>query len=345
MNQVFTIKGTNSKEIIAHLAEQFDTDFEDNNQDFCFDVPSSYGKGHFRTVQFSHGVQVMEIELRLKKNISLEYEKQSVNLLRFFYNSISKVEHSTNVERERDKIGKLQCAIFSNGIDVAHQFHFDKDDVFSIYMIEINRKLFEEKIEAISDRMPDDLEPFFKDVNGVNDIYHKAIFSLEISTLIEEFRHADMEDMIHEVFLEAKTNEILTFQLESYHQSKNGKKKQAYLRQSTIEKIERAVEIIKGEMEVGINVHTLAKRVGLNQNTLQSGFQNLFQSSVNSYVQKYRLDMAKKLIEETDLNITEITYRIGINSRSYFSKLFKDQFGVSPSAYLNQFRKKQDKSA
>ena len=342
MAEEFSIKGEDANEIISHLANQFNCEFEDNGNDFCFDIPNKYGTGHFRTVQFSHGIHVMEIELRLKNDIQLIYEKQPINLLRLAYNSLSKLEHTTDKTSESDKIGKLQCSIFANGLETNHELHLFKDKVYSVYIIEINRKEFEEKINELIETIPSELEGFFRDVNGVNSVYNKSFFSLEISKLIEEFRHADLEDMVHTVFLEAKTNEILTFQLQHYHNSKNGKKKQVFLRKSTVEKIEQAVEIIKDEIEVGINVHTLAKRVGLNQNTLQSGFKNLFQTSVNSYVQKYRMDFAKQLIETTDLNITEITYKIGINSRSYFSKLFKDQFGISPSSHLSKSRKKKE---
>ena len=47
---------------------------------------------------------------------------------------------------------------------------------------------------------------------------------------------------------------------------------------------------------------------------------------------------AKELLLNTDLNITEITYKIGINSRSYFSKLFKEKYGMSPKVFQNKNR-------
>ena len=33
------------------------------------------------------------------------------------------------------------------------------------------------------------------------------------------------------------------------------------------------------------------------------------------------------------LNITEITYELGLNSKSYFSKIFKEKFGIGPNEY------------
>lgn len=345
MVKTFTIAGNDAEEIITHISKEFNTQWENNGNDYCFDLPKNNGLGQIRVVQFSHGIHVMEIDIRPKMDIIMHYIKQPVNLLRFLFNSSSDCQHSTKESSSNDKIRKLECISFANGIETEHQFLFGKDQLFSLYIIGINRKLFEEKINEIIENVPLELQGFFRDVNGVNPIYHQSFFSFEVSQLIEEFRHADLEDLVQTVFLEAKTNEILTHQLQNYYEPSRKEKKQSILRQSTIEKIELSIDIIKNEMETGINVHTLAKRVGLNQNTLQSGFKNLFNKSVNGYIQNYRMDYAKKLIHETELNITEITYKIGINSRSYFSKLFKDHFGLSPSTYLIKYRNRNEKSA
>lgn len=48
----------------------------------------------------------------------------------------------------------------------------------------------------------------------------------------------------------------------------------------------------------------------------------------------HRLNKARKLIEEKELNITEIAYMVGFNDIRYFSTCFKKQFGVSPTTYL-----------
>lgn len=60
------------------------------------------------------------------------------------------------------------------------------------------------------------------------------------------------------------------------------------------------------------------------------------------------MEKARHLMENTNLNITEITYRIGINSRSYFSKLFKERYSMSPKQYMQKLeasKKKDDTTA
>jgi len=42
---------------------------------------------------------------------------------------------------------------------------------------------------------------------------------------------------------------------------------------------------------------------------------------------------AELFLTERDLTVAEVSYKVGINDPLYFSKCFKAQFGVSPSAY------------
>ena len=117
------------------------------------------------------------------------------------------------------------------------------------------------------------------------------------------------------------------------------RQKRKILRQNTVDKIEEASTIIENEIDTLGSIMNLASRVGVNQNTLQEGFNHLYKKSVNQYIRDVRLHKAKVLMENSDFNITEITYKIGINSRSYFSKLFKEKYGVSPKQYITINRK------
>ncbi|WP_390886644.1 helix-turn-helix domain-containing protein [Lacinutrix neustonica] len=126
------------------------------------------------------------------------------------------------------------------------------------------------------------------------------------------------------VFLEGKTYEILTLFLQQFTEKRNEPDDLKLLRKSTITKIEAAVDIIKKELDIRISVNALAKRVGLNRNTLQAGFKQLFSTSVNEYMRDHKIERAKVLLENSDLNITEITYKIGINSEAISQNYLKN---------------------
>ncbi|WP_299226245.1 AraC family transcriptional regulator [uncultured Psychroserpens sp.] len=338
MPKTLYIKHSKISGIMNSLTEQLGIDYSNDGDDYCIDLTKKLGRGYLRGIQFSHGLSVIEVNLTLKDKTTFKFEKQDVNFLHFLFNTDTAIHHIVSETKKNDTISKLQYCMFSNDTSNTNDIVISKNKPTDFFIILIDRKAFEEKLLSITNDLSNELEQIFKDVNGVNFIYNKNYFSLEIAQYIEEFRHCELESFMKPMFLEGKTYEILTYQLQHFNDD-NGEKK-VLLRKSTIDKIENAIDIIKDELDVRISVHTLAKRVGLNQNTLQNGFKNLFQTSVNEYIKNYRIERAKTLIENSDLNITEITYKIGINSRSYFSKLFKERFGISPSEYINQVRKK-----
>ena len=56
--------------------------------------------------------------------------------------------------------------------------------------------------------------------------------------------------------------------------------------------------------------------------------------SPNEFIRVLRMKKAAELLLERNLTVSEVAYRVGIDDPFYFSKCFKTQFGVSPSAYM-----------
>ncbi|WP_431137979.1 helix-turn-helix domain-containing protein, partial [Psychroserpens mesophilus] len=61
--------------------------------------------------------------------------------------------------------------------------------------------------------------------------------------------------------------------------------------------------------------------------------------TVADYVRHVRLETARNLLRKTDMNISEVVYSVGFNSRSYFSNIFKKQYGLSPSDFISKLRR------
>ncbi|MGN1262919.1 MAG: helix-turn-helix transcriptional regulator, partial [Prevotella sp.] len=55
--------------------------------------------------------------------------------------------------------------------------------------------------------------------------------------------------------------------------------------------------------------------------------------SPNKYLQNERMRIAASLLEEGELTVAEISYKVGILDASYFNKCFKAHYGVVPSKY------------
>lgn len=58
--------------------------------------------------------------------------------------------------------------------------------------------------------------------------------------------------------------------------------------------------------------------------------------STSLYIRSVRMEYAKKLLETTHINVSEIAYQVGISSPQNFSKYFIEAYGLSPSAFRKQ---------
>ena len=58
-------------------------------------------------------------------------------------------------------------------------------------------------------------------------------------------------------------------------------------------------------------------------------------TTLRQYIIAYRLKLAKKLLEESGKSVNEIAEECGFNDPSYFTKTFKNSFGMTPKEYRN----------
>jgi signal transduction histidine kinase/DNA-binding response OmpR family regulator len=83
--------------------------------------------------------------------------------------------------------------------------------------------------------------------------------------------------------------------------------------------------------ETELSVEDLASKVFLSRSQLYRKVKTLTGVSVNEFIRNVRLEKAKELIELGNDNITEISYKVGFSSPSYFTKCYKEKYGHLPT--------------
>jgi len=97
----------------------------------------------------------------------------------------------------------------------------------------------------------------------------------------------------------------------------------------------RLMQIIEDQMEdPEFNVSVLVDEIGMSQTVLYKKIKALTNLSITDFIKSVRLKQAAQLLEQRKMGIAEVAYAVGFNDRKYFSKEFRKQFGVAPSAYL-----------
>lgn len=83
-------------------------------------------------------------------------------------------------------------------------------------------------------------------------------------------------------------------------------------------------------------IETLYKEMGMGRSKFFDKLKGLSGLSPIDYVREYRLSQAKSLLESGTYNVTEVSYLSGFADAGYFSKCFKERFGLNPSQYVKK---------
>ncbi len=81
---------------------------------------------------------------------------------------------------------------------------------------------------------------------------------------------------------------------------------------------------------------SLAKELGFSESRLSRLIRENYPSGFRSLIHDLRIREAKRLLAETDLNITEIAFKLGYATASHFNREFKARAGVNPTTFRSQ---------
>lgn len=157
-----------------------------------------------------------------------------------------------------------------------------------------------------------------------------------MQTALHQLLNCPYQGLIKRVFLESKALELISLQLEQAAIARNSIKKTAQLRPSDIDRVHKAMNIIVENMQAPPSLLELASRVGLNDFKLKHGFRQVCGQTAFGYLHEHRMERARQLLEEGQMNIKEISYQVGYMDAGRFSDAFKTKFGIRPSLYRTQ---------
>lgn len=82
----------------------------------------------------------------------------------------------------------------------------------------------------------------------------------------------------------------------------------------------------------------ICELTAMSRTILYAKFKSLTGQGVHDFIKTIRLKKGLKLLQEGRLNINQISYEVGFNTPSYFSKSFIKQYGLSPSEYVHKLK-------
>lgn len=319
------------KEVLTDLAYEMGVDVCQSCDDYSLEIPESFGEGTIRGMDFSNGMGIILYNCNFKNDLEIRFILDKVHPLKFLFCETGGITHTFENETEEHYLGLLQNIIVASCKDHGHVLQFKGGRKTKVNSLEINRAKFLVNMDCELKSLETTLEHLFRDVDAKDTFYYHGSYSLQMADLFVEMDGEGRKSFMEKIFLEGMAFRMLGLQILQYNDDMDGSEHKSILRKFEMILVKEAAAIINGEILDFSTVPQLALVVGINSNKLQNGFKELYGSTVNEYVHSRRLDLSINLLKNSEFTISEIVFIIGLSSKSYFSKIFKDKYGISPS--------------
>ncbi|WP_035334239.1 AraC family transcriptional regulator [Dokdonia sp. PRO95] len=319
-------------DFVPEIADAFGVNYTNNFGEFAMQIPTHLGKGFIKGINFPNGIGLHIINGDMVDDTELYFENNGMNSLRFIYCMKGEVGHKFSRDSEEMAIRRAEHLIAAPRYNEDQVYIIKKEKPAIICYLEINKAKFQEQLSYDLSKVDEVYYPLFADVNALTQVCYKGYYSLQISDIIDDILTNDDEGLVRTNYLGAKALECTSLMLKLFKEDSLEGKKHPTLRLADLDNIAAAVQYIENHISELVTIPEIAEVVGIETYRLQDGFKRNYGMTVNDYIKEYRLKRALTMLTSEDKNVSEVVYALGLSSRSYFSKIFKEKYGISPSS-------------
>lgn len=229
-----------------------------------------------------------------------------------------------------DLIGGHHNIMFSEGMDIEVR---NKSLMLETFGINFPKETFIKFTEGGDDI----LKAFSDDVlEGKPSLLSKnwGAVNPEIQIVIDEILHNRFHGRMADIFLLAKSMELLVLCVENYQQT--SKSSLCYVKsKSDKERVMAARDFVNDRLQEPPNLSEIARAIGMNEFKLKHGFKEMFGSTIFGYLTDRRLHLARQSLLNTDKTVSEVSGYFGYSSPQHFSTQFRKKFGTTPKSIRN----------
>lgn len=296
-------------------------------------IPQMLGRGQERVIDLLPGLTLNVHNVWYRRPLCLDYHYTSGDvLLSNFYLAGDRrmVNPGIGLEADREETAGETCLCY---IEAARSIeYFPAEQTLQSLGISLElerlRSLAQtgEFTSPLLQRLIEDTAP---------ESFHLSLrrTTAAMQQTLHQILHCPYRGMVKRLYLESKALELLALQFDQLTEQPNPGVKPPTLRSADLERLHLARDILQRSFAEPPSLLALAHQVGLNDCKLKQGFRHLFGTTVFGYVHRCRMEAAKALLGDRDLNIAIVANRVGYASPSRFCHAFKRYTGLTPSDY------------
>ncbi|MAX71266.1 MAG: AraC family transcriptional regulator [Flavobacteriaceae bacterium] len=301
------------------------------------------GKGAIRNIIFDWGISLLDYDVYFNEKIKLVFEIAQSNPIEFLFvsegNLLYSSEH-TGKNQNLVKLQRYQNTILSNLPNSNNTFIFPSGEDIKLNVIKIIGDQYSNKSNNYIDTLQKSLKSILSGKSEFLPYKHLGNFNLKLADIIETLNAEDNSGIVRSLNIEGQLNLILALQILEHKSYETKLSLPNSISKTDLNKTKTVSKYICENLHDSFTVKDLADMHAFSPKKMQIGFKLLYGKSVNEYIRTKKLELARELIESTQFSISEIVYQISYKSRSYFSKIFYDNYNILPADYKELVRSK-----
>jgi len=316
------------------LAKYLKGDISLENGIYSLNLSEEIGIGQVRCICFNKFMTSMEIDITLDRDTLVSLGTKNTDVLYFMYSVEGTCSHKFDDYFGFLDFEPLQTVVIASNEDTISQLLIRKGERLHFSIIRIDRTRYLEKFLGDFHGLDKKLKELLDIFDTKDQRYHLGRHNLHIGEHVKALenstRNNDLSSLLQ---FEGLSNLILADQIAQFFVEIRNEGSITTLSQRELEIIEALSDFILNYPEIQHSVKSLCEKGGISSAKLQEGFKLKHQLTVSNYIRDVRLEKAEYLIRTSDFNISEVVYSIGLTSRSYFCKIFKQKYRRSPKEY------------
>ena len=184
----------------------------------------------------------------------------------------------------------------------------------------------------------DDVTEFLRGSESSEILFLSPLHFGKRSFGIVSLSFAEYGRLYDENYLRFIANTEIALDRQLYSENRFTEETSHTLRQKEIkQKMNELRQNLMNEPELPWTVDKMSRTIGMGRSTIQKHYKSCFGKSIFEELIQFRVELAKRLLKDTTLSLTEITVRCGYSTESYFMKQFKNVTGSTPTEFRSRF--------
>ncbi|PSB23093.1 AraC family transcriptional regulator [filamentous cyanobacterium CCP1] len=297
-----------------------------NQCEVTWAYPTALGQGQVCETKLREGLDLSVVDYQLCSDLTIDFPDQD-HPVEYLFDLAEASPHSTQA---------IPYHLYGSGLSAAGHWVRSAKERSRWVSVHIEPTLFRSMIErdgavpdALTHLMGDRHQPYYG---------RSGQSSPAMQATLQHILHCPYQGLTRKLFLESKVLELMALLIDEEIAIYQDKPYVPSLKPDDIDRLHWAKDILHHNLENPPSLIQLARQVGLNECTLKRGFRQVFQTTVFGYLRQCRMERAKTLLIQGQMNVREAAQAVGYASQSRFASAFREAFGVNPKAFLIQQR-------